>query len=288
MQVGLVGAGLMGHGMALNLLVNGHRLTVIAHRNRQPIDDLVGRGAREAFDLAGLARAAEAIILCLSDSHAVETVIDGLKPHLRQGQTIVDTGTSEPESTRRLARDLARLGVAYADAPLTGGPEQAARAELGVLCGAEPAVYDRLVPLLSCFATTIRHFGPPGSGHAAKLISNYLVTGMIGLVSESFLTARRAGIDWRDLYEVMLNGSGNSGVLRKMVGPALDGDFDGYRFSIANGAKDIGYYVAMADRLGCGSPLSEAVASLFQSSLATGHGGRNVSRLLDPAIDDVT
>jgi 3-hydroxyisobutyrate dehydrogenase-like beta-hydroxyacid dehydrogenase len=88
--------------------------------------------------------------------------------------------------------------VGFAD-PVTGGPEQAASAELGVLCGADEKTFAVIEPLLKCFATTIRRFGPPGSGHTAKLISNYLVTGMVALVTQSFDAARKAQIDWRDL-----------------------------------------------------------------------------------------
>ncbi len=288
MRIGLIGAGLMGHGMALNLLKGGHSVTVLAHRNRAPVEDLVARGAVEAADLAAVAGNAEVILLCLSTSKVVEETIARLRPHLRGGQIVVDAGTSEPETTRRLARELGRIGVGYADAPLTGGPEQAEKAELGVLCGADDKTFAAIEPMLKCFATTIRHFGPPGSGHTAKLISNYLVTGMIALVTEAFAAARKAGLDWGDLFEVMLNGSGNSGVLRKMVAPALAGDFDGYRFSIANAAKDIGYYTELAEKLGCGGDLAEAVARHFAKAVETGHGGRNVSHFLDPAIDDVT
>src|SRR5205085_12590259 len=136
----------------------------------------------------------------------------------------------------------------------------------------------------ACYATRIKNFGPPGSGNVAKLISNYLVIGMIGLVAEAFTEARAAHVDWADLYEVMLNGSGNSGVLRKMLDGALKGDFDGYRFSIANAGKDIGYYCEMHEP----SALAEAVANMFREAIKGGHGGRNVSHLLDPAIDDVT
>ena len=82
----------------------------------------------------------------------------------------------------------------------------------------------------------------------------------------------------------MLNGSGNSGVLRKMVAPALTGDFDGYLFSIANAAKDIGYYMGLAEKLGCSGPLAQAVAEVFNEAVRHGHGERNVSHLLDPAI----
>jgi 3-hydroxyisobutyrate dehydrogenase-like beta-hydroxyacid dehydrogenase len=288
MRIGLIGAGMMGHGMALNLLKAGHNVTVMAHRNRARVDDLVARGAVEAQDVAAIAGDTDVILLCVSTSKVVEETIAKLRPHLRGGQIVVDAGTSEPETTRRLARELGRIGVGYADAPLTGGPEQAEKAELGVLCGADDKTFAAIEPLLKCFATTIRHFGPAGSGHTAKLISNYLVTGMIALVTEAFAAARKAGLDWGDLYEVMLNGSGNSGVLRKMVAPALAGDFDGYRFSIANAAKDIGYYMELAEKLDCGSDLAAAVAQRFAEAVETGHGGRNVSHLLDPAIDDVT
>jgi len=288
MRIGLIGAGLMGHGMAINLLKAGHQVRVMAHRNRARVDDLVARGAVEAQDVDTVAGDTDVILLCVSTSKVVEETIGKLRPHLRGGQIIVDAGTSEPETTRRLARELGRIGVGYADAPVTGGPEQAERAELGVLCGADDKTFAAIEPMLKCFATTIRHFGPAGSGHTAKLISNYLVTGMIALVTEAFAAARKAGLDWGDLYEVMLNGSGNSGVLRKIVAPALAGDFDGYRFSIANAAKDIGYYMELAEKLDCGSDLAAAVAQHFAKAVETGHGGRNVSHLLDPAIDDVT
>ena len=287
MHIGLIGAGMMGRGMAVNLLKHGHAVSVIAHRNRGPVEDLVNRGASEAQDLAGIAKA-DIIVFCLTTSKVVAETIKGLKPHLRRDQIIIDSGTSAPDATRRLAHDLKAIGVGFADIPLTGGPEQAEQGVLGVLCGADAEIFARIEPLLSCFATTIRHFGPPGSGHAAKLISNYLVTGMVALVAEAFGAAHKAQIDWKDLYEVMLNGSGNSGVLRKMVEPALKGDFDGYRFALANANKDIGYYLELAEKLGCATKLTESVADIFAKAVETGHGGRNVSHLLDPAIDDVT
>jgi 3-hydroxyisobutyrate dehydrogenase-like beta-hydroxyacid dehydrogenase len=287
MHVALIGAGMMGHGMAANLLRHGHRVSVIVHRNRAPVEDLVARGAVEAPSLEAMAQA-DVILLCLTTSKVVEDTLKQLRPHLRAGQIILDAGTSAPEVTSRLAHELSGLGVGYADIPLTGGPEQAEQGALGVLCGASAETLARIQPLLSCFATTIKHFGPPGSGHTAKLISNYLVTGMVALVAEAFGAAHKAQIDWKDLYEVMLNGSGNSGVLRKMVEPALKGDFDGYRFALANAAKDIGYYAALAEKLGCNSGLTESVAEVFARAVETGHGGRNVSHLLDPVIDDVS
>ncbi|WP_119274497.1 NAD(P)-dependent oxidoreductase [Taklimakanibacter deserti] len=288
MRIGFVGLGLMGSGMAGHLMERGHELWLMAHRNRSFIDPLLGKGAHEAKDLGTLAKESEVIILCLTTAKVVEETILGLMPHLRRGQIIIDTGTTDPQTTRRLARELKVQGVAYADAPMAGGPEQVAKKEVGALIGADEQTFAAIAPLVSCYASRLKHFGPPGSGHVAKLISNYLVIGMIGLVTEAFTTARKAQVDWKDLYEVMLNGSGNSGVLRKMMEAALAGDFDGYKFSLTNAAKDIGYYSALAQELEQLTPLTEAVEQIFAKAVATGHGGRNVSHLLDPAIDDVT
>src|SRR5262245_41051213 len=175
MRIGFIGAGMMGRGMAANLMRSGHEVWVIAHRNRAPIDELVREGAREAPSLEALAQESEVIMLCLSTAKVVEEVTGRLKPHLRSGQIIVDTGTTEPETTRRLARELSHLGVAYADAPMTGGAEQARTGELGALVGADEETFAKISPVIACYATRIRHFGPPGSGDVAKLISNYLV-----------------------------------------------------------------------------------------------------------------
>jgi 3-hydroxyisobutyrate dehydrogenase-like beta-hydroxyacid dehydrogenase len=280
MRIGFIGAGLMGHGMVGNLLKHRHQVSVIAHRNRAPIDDLVSKGAAEVGTLRELALTSEVVFLCLSSSQIVAETIAAIKPGLKRGQIIIDSGTSRPQSTRELAGELEAMGVAFADAPMTGGPEQAGKAELGVLCGADPQTFEAIKPLLACFASAVRHMGPVGSGHAAKLISNYLVTGMIALVAEAFTTAGKAHIDWRDLYDVMLNGSGNSGVLRKMVAPALDGDFDGYRFATANALKDISYFREFAGEFGQPSQLPDAVEQVFLDAVSAGLADRNVSHLL--------
>jgi 3-hydroxyisobutyrate dehydrogenase-like beta-hydroxyacid dehydrogenase len=281
MRIGLIGAGMMGRGMAASLLAHGHEIAFTVHHNREGLDALVAKGAREMKGPAELAAASDVILICVTTSKIVEQQIAALNPHLRRGMTVLDAGTSLPEATRAIARDLAAIGVSYADMPLTGGPEQAARGELGVLCGADDDTFRIIEPLLKSIATTVRHMGPVGSGHTAKLISNFLVTGMAALVAQGFAAARAAGLEWKPLYEVMLNGSGNSGVLRKMVEPALAGDFDGYKFSIANAAKDIGYYRELAARLGCEGDLAQAVALVFAEALETGDGGRCVSQMLN-------
>ena len=285
MQIGLVGAGLMGHGIALNLLKGGHAVSVVAHRNPAPVEDLVQRGATKAASLGELAERAEVIVTCVTNSKAVQEVIASLKPHLKAGQVILDMGTSDPAVNRGLAAELGKQGVAFAEAPVMGGPEQAAAAELGALVGADLETLPRITLALECTCATISHVGPVGAGQTAKLISNYLTLGMAALIADSFNVARKAGIDWEKLYAVMLRGSGNSGALRKIVEPALQGNYDGHAFSLANAHKDMSYYSALAGEGGFRSRLADEVLAVYDKAVADGHGDRRVSRLIDPELN---
>ena len=123
-KIGFVGVGMMGHGMAKNLIKAGNDLTVIAHRNRAPVDDLVVLGAMESSTLAELSAASDVIFFCLSDSSVVEAVVAELKPDLRAGQNIVDATTARPQSTVALQEELKERGVDFVDAPITANPEK--------------------------------------------------------------------------------------------------------------------------------------------------------------------
>ncbi len=283
MNIGFVGAGLMGHGMALNVLNAGHQLTVVAHRNRTPIDDLVARGAREAADLQELAAASQCIILCVTDAKVVESVIDQLFAHLDHSHLIIDTSTSDPVVSERLAVRLAGKGVAFADAPLTGGAQQAAEGILGAIVGGTDEAFARARPVLEAFCTRIGHFGPAGAGHRAKLINNYLVLAMVAAIADTYNVARKAGIDWAPLFDVMKCGSNYSEALRRMVEPALDGDHDGYKFTLANARKDVAYYLTFADEAGLTSDLAREVMAVYERFVASGHGDLFISRMIDPA-----
>ena len=283
MRIGLIGAGLMGHGIGLRLLQKNFPLSVYANRNRAPIDDLVSKGASEASASPTLGRRSDIIIICVSNSDIVGNLLQDLKPSLHADQIIIDAGTSRPKDTIMRAQELLDLGIAFVDCPLTGGPAQAAAGTLGVLCGGSKETIAKITPVLECFATTIRHMGETGAGHKAKLISNFLVTGMIALVSESFAAAARSNLDPQALFDAMENGSGNSGVLQKMVEPALRGDFDGYQFAIGNALKDIGYYSASSDA----TALSIAIENFFSAATTTQDASSPVSFLLKRCLKSI-
>ncbi len=283
-KVGFVGVGVMGHGMAANLLAAGYPLTAIAHRNRAPVEDLVSKGAKEAETLGQLAAASDVIVLCVSNSDVVEQVVSELTPDLRPGMMVIDTGTSSPVSTRKVADQLAAHEVAFVEAPVTGGVKQAAAGELGALVGSDDATYETVRPLLEAFCAQVHHFGPPGAGNTAKLLNNYMVMGLIALITETFTKADQADIDWQKLYDVVICGSADSGALRRIIGNAVQGDFGGYVFDVNGALKDISYFCDMAESMNGKSPMASAVHQVFADAVAAGHGDRLVSELLAPGV----
>jgi 3-hydroxyisobutyrate dehydrogenase-like beta-hydroxyacid dehydrogenase len=138
-RIGFIGVGLMGHGMARNLVEKGFPTTVLGHSNRAPVDDLVQRGAREAKDVAGLSASADIVFICVTGSPQVEDLVyrkGGLLESAIAGQIVVDTSTSQPSSTLRIAADLKERGVVFADAPLTRTPVEAEQGRLNTMVGA--------------------------------------------------------------------------------------------------------------------------------------------------------
>jgi len=284
-KVGFVGVGLMGHGMAKNLMKAGNDLTIIAHRNRAPVEDLVEKGATEVSTLSELSAASDVIFFCLSDSDVVETVIDKLKPDLRAGQIIIDATTARPQSTTALQEVLADIGVDLVDAPITANPEKAEAGELTSLVGAADDVFARVEPLIQTYSATVLHFGPTGAGHTAKLMNNFVTQSTGQLLALSYSVARQAGVDWTKLHAAMSGGAAKSGTFEKMITPALDGDYRGHEFTLANSWKDVRYFAEFAESLGRKTSLVDGVLDSLKAVNDAGFGERYVSEMLDPDVD---
>ena len=144
-RIGFIGTGLMGHGMAKNIVEKGYPLTVTAHRNRAAVDDLLGRGATEA-SVEALAAQSTIIFLTLPGSPQVAEAVAKMTPHLCAGTVIVDCSTSDPTVTERLAKDLAGKGIHFADAPLSRTPKEAWEGTLDCMVGATDEVFARIQP----------------------------------------------------------------------------------------------------------------------------------------------
>ncbi len=284
MRVGFIGLGAMGFGMASNILAKHGQLATICHRNRDPLEVLVAKGAVEYADSAELAKDSDLILLCLPNSTVVEQVVVQMGDALSPGKILIDTGTSSLKSTQDLYERLTARGVLFAEAPLTGGLKQAEAGELGALVGADREVLEQIEPVLGHFCASVQHFGPVGAGARAKFVNNYMVIGIAALVTEAFHVAGLTDSDWSKLYDVVIRGSADSGVFRRIIGNAKDGNFEGYVFSVENALKDMRYITEMNASLGRDTPLNKAVLELFEQAVAAGHGDLLLSELLRPDI----
>ena len=281
--IGFVGAsGLMGHGMAKNLLARGHAVGLTVHRNRERVADLLAAGATELPSAADLAARSEIVFVCVTGSPQVEVALtgpDGVLAGAAAGLTVVDCSTSEPESTARLRERCAATGVAFVDAPLARTPVEAEAGKLNVMVGADDAVFARLEPLLRCFAENVLHVGGPGAGHIVKLLNNFIAQAICTATAEAFAVGQRAGIDPRKLVEIVSAGAVNSGIFQAMA-KTLTGDLAGLKFELDNARKDLRYYTHLAEGLAIPTLVGDAVHQSLALASALGHGKRFVPALV--------
>ena len=283
-SLGFIGAsGLMGHGMAKNLLAKGHSLQLTVHRNRERVADLLAAGAVEAASFAAMAADCELVFVCVTGSPEVEAAVGGAQGLLagaRPGLVIVDCSTSEPDSTTRLRERCAVAGVTFVDAPLTRTPVEAEAGRLNVMIGADAAVFARLEPVLRCFAENVFHVGAPGAGHIVKLLNNFIAQAICTATAEAFAVGQRAGIELKGVVDVVSAGGANSGIFQAMA-KTLSGDLAGLKFELDNARKDIRYYTHLAEGLAIPSPVGDAVHQALTVASALGHGKKFVPSLVE-------
>ncbi|MDP5221003.1 NAD(P)-dependent oxidoreductase [Ruegeria sp. 2205SS24-7] len=272
-QVGFVGVGLMGHGMAKNILGGGYPITVIAHRNRVPVEDLVSQGATEASSLESLAAASDIIHICAPGSPQVEAIVDTMLPHLKNGAIIVDCSTSDPTSTEKLAERLADKGCAMVDAPLGGTPVQAMAGELSTMVGASDDAFARVKPVLACWAQAIVHLGKPGIGHKMKLLNNFLSLGYGALYAEALALSRKVGISVEQFDSVIRGSRMDCGFYQTFMGYAVEGNCEAHKFALSNAYKDMRYLASMADAASVANPVGTAVKNSMALAVNTGGDG---------------
>ena len=284
-SIGFIGAGMMGSGICKSLLKAGHPVTVIAHRNRAPIDELVKLGAREAKSAPELAQGVDIVMLCVDRAETVERIISEITPALRSGQFIIDVTTGKPETSKRIAAALATKGVTYVDAPVTGGPAQAAEGKLAILAGGSPEVFEKLKPIFDTYTVQAILFGPTGAGITAKLLNNFVTQSACQVIMQAYRAARRNDVNWDKLYNAMLQGAARSGTLERIIGNAIKGNYRGQQFSISNAAKDVEYAGDLIGTDPDGARIHAAVLSALKRPIDAGLGDRFVSEMLDPEVE---
>lgn len=267
-QVGIVGVGLMGHGIASSLLRAGHQVSFLEHPGNQPVEDLLAAGATALGSGREVAQSAEAVILCVTGSPQVEAVLfepNGVLEGLTPGCAVVDCSTALPSSTERVAARVTEVGGRFMDAAMTRTPKEAAEGRLNLIVGAPKPLFDEMLPLLQSFAENIAHAGEVGAGHTLKLLHNFVSLGFSAVLAEATAASRKAGISDTALLEVLGAGGGGGVVLERLRPYIANNDPSGFKFSVANASKDLGYYHTMTTELGVEGCIAGAVSHLYHS-----------------------
>lgn len=273
-KIGLIGVGLMGHGIASNIVKHGHALSVLEHAGNQPLDGLKAAGVNTYASAKELAGAVDVLLLCVTGSPQVEAVLlgdEGVLQGLRKGTAIIDCSTAIPASTERLARVVAQAGGRFMDAAMTRTPKEAAEGRLNLLVGADAALFDECRPLLACFAENITHCGPVGAGHRMKLLHNYVSLGSVSLIAEAAACAQRAGVAPDVFVDVLAKGGGGGTALERLKPFLARQDPGGLRFAMSNALKDLGYYTAMAQDSQAARTIAEGVRQTLEKAVQGGH-----------------
>jgi 3-hydroxyisobutyrate dehydrogenase-like beta-hydroxyacid dehydrogenase len=282
--VGLIGAGLMGHGIGKNILAKGLKLNVLAHKNRGPVESLVAKGAVEVHSLADIARGSDMVILVVTGSPQVEEIVlgeEGLLKHGRAGLIIADCSTAEPHSTIKIAAEAAKAGIQFLDTPMTRTPNEAEAGKLGLMVGGEAALLEIIRPVLSTFADLIVHTGAVGTGHQVKLLNNFLSLGHAAIAAEAITVAAKAGVDMNALRDVIMGGGAASVMFGRLIHVPLSDDDTHARFAIRNARKDLRYYTNMTENMPVASFMAEQVHQTYVLADSMGYGERFVPRLID-------
>ena len=286
-RVGVIGTGAMGGGVVQSLVRAG--IPTCARDIRPEAQAAAVRnGAAPCASPAELARACDAIILLVVDAGQIETVLFGARgaaAALAPGAIVVLSSTVDPAYPATLAPRLAELGIALLDAPVSGGPAKAAAGTMTMMVSGDPAAFLRMQPVLERISGRLFALGPrPGDASAFKIVNNLLAAANLAAGAEAMALAIRAGLDPRQVFDVVNASSGGSWIFTDRMARALDDDY-APRAAARILTKDVGIAVAFAQRLGVEAPLTRAAHAAFVDAVAAGYGEEDDAALVKRAAD---
>lgn len=281
MNVGFIGLGVMGKPMAGHLVAAGHEV-VVFNRSRAKVDELETHGAVGAVSPAQVGEKADVVITMLPDSPDVEQVLfgtEGAASTLRPESLVIDCSTISPTAAVVLAERLAEKGIAFVDAPVSGGEAGAIAGTLAVMMGGEEEAVRRAVSVLDSVAATLVHVGPVGAGQLVKAANQMLVAGNIALVGEAVTLLQRSNVNVEAALTVLGGGLAASKVLETKAPKMLTRDFEpGFRVDLHH--KDLKIALAAAEQAQIAVPLTGVITQLVQALRSAGDGGLDHSALI--------
>jgi 3-hydroxyisobutyrate dehydrogenase len=287
--IGVIGLGNMGRGMALTLKRAGYR--VLGFDVMEPVRAaLAAEGIETEATIGSLMEIADIVILSLPTAEIVETVVageSGILAHARGGVAIVDTSTSHPETTRRMAGLVAAKAMSFVDAPVSGGPKGAITGTMTMVIGGADADVARVMPVLERMSAKRVHVGPAGAGHVTKIVNNLLCAAHLLTGAEAMRIARAAGIDAERLLEGLNAGSGRSGVTQvNFPSWVLNGAFNS-GFTMKLMRKDVRLAEQFTGELGLSLPLAAVTARIWAESAAKIADDEDFNRIVELQLGDI-
>ncbi len=279
MNIGFIGIGNMGFLMAKNLLKAGH--TVAAYDiDAAASERIVQEGARFATSGKDVAKGAEAIVLILPETKDTRSVLfgqDGAAEALSAGAVVVDMGTGSPTMCREIAAELAKKGIGFIDAPVSGGVAKAASGTLSIMASGGKRDYERMLPVLRAMGEEIFHVGDVGAGQTIKLINNMLTGINLAGVCEGMVLGMKAGVDPDLLLNIINTSSGASYSSQvKIRNFVMKRAFEG-GFKARLQHKDMNLATTLARELGLPVPVGTLAQQYYLAAMADGRGEEDAS-----------
>ncbi|MFY9179862.1 MAG: NAD(P)-dependent oxidoreductase [Venatoribacter sp.] len=281
-RLGFIGMGLMGVPMSLRLLKAGYPLTVW-NRNPAKTESVVAAGAQAAASLQELVANSDVIMLCISDTDAVRQVIlahDGVLASLQEGQIIIDFSSIDPVATRELAELTGEQGVAWLDAPVSGGVAGAEQGSLAVMIGGDATLVESVRPVLSHLSARVTHMGPVGSGQITKIGNQMLVSCNVLVMAEVMALAQKAGVDASLIPQALQGGFADS-IPLQLTGPRMaNQEFEPVKWRVKTLLKDLDMANALAKSMHSSVPMAGLGAELMRLHSSKGFAEQDPSTLV--------
>ena len=281
-NIGFVGVGYMGYGIAKNILNKGNNLFVIANKNRKPIEKIVGKGALEVKTFEEFQeKKLNVLVKCVTNTPIAKEIALKLNKILDEKTLIIDITTHNKTGSIETEKIYQSNKIKYIECPVMGGPVQAEEGVLGGIVGATNDNFKLAEPILKLFCKNYFHFGPVGMGAKSKLLNNFLSLGNAALINHMAKAAKEFNLDLQKLFDVAKLGSGNSAALNRIFDSLLKGDFTGFKFTATNSVKDLTYIQDLLKDFPEAEKIAEDNKNYFQKAVDDGYGENFISELIN-------
>ncbi len=281
-NIGFIGVGYMGYGIAKNILKHKNNLFVIANKNRKPIEKIVSEGAEEVKSFEDFSsKNLDAMFMCVTNTPIAKLISEKISDILDSKTLIIDITTHNKTGSMETEEIFKAKNINYVECPVMGGPVQAEQGILGGIVGASDENFKIAEPYFNFFCKEYFHFGPVGMGAKSKLLNNFLSLGNAALVNHLAKSAREMGLDLKKVFDVAKLGSGNSAALNRVFDNLLKGDFTGFKFTTSNSVKDLTYIQDLLKDFPEAEKVAEVNKNYFQKAVDEGYGDNFISELIN-------